>query len=62
MICEPRISVMCDQCEEDFDDYELTALAGGGWDDRNLEPTLRSEGWRVEDGRHVCPDCVGTVA
>ena len=62
MICEPRISVICDQCDEEYDDYGLTGLAGGGWDDRNIEPTLKREGWLVEDGRHICPECVDGIA
>lgn len=57
MICEPRISVMCDVCKYD-DDFEMTALAGGGWDARNLPGVLKHTGWLVGDDRHVCPDCV----
>jgi hypothetical protein len=54
---EPRIYIMCDVCEEDFD-FTMTALVGGGWDDRNVESKLIFDGWSVEEDRHVCPDCV----
>ncbi|UTC29711.1 hypothetical protein BAJUN_00810 [Bajunvirus bajun] len=57
-IGEARWSVTCDgRCGETFDDYEGTALAGGGYDARFIPATLRREGWLVDLPVTICPDC-----
>lgn len=39
-------------------DIGLTALAGGGYDERNVADELRAAGWRKDgDGSDRCPDC-----
>jgi hypothetical protein len=58
-ICDPRIEVVCDGagCMAS-DEFGLCPLAGGGWDDRYLEGELESNGWKLEGGRWLCPDCL----
>jgi hypothetical protein len=53
---EPIIPYMCDVCEHETD-FGLTALAGGGWDARNVKCEMERDGWLIEGDRHVCPDC-----
>ena len=58
MIEKPRIPVVCDKCGID-EWHEMTALAGGGWDTRELKRMLERGGWRVyDDGCCGCPECV----
>jgi hypothetical protein len=57
---EPRISVTCDSkrgCQYE-EILELTSLAGGGWDDRNVERELKRAGWQIDGDTYICPDCV----
>lgn len=57
MIGEPKIFVMCDECEEDFE-FSMTALVRHSWDCRNLERNMLRDGWLIEgEDRHICPDC-----
>lgn len=51
------ITVECDSCGYS-DQYELCALAGGGWDERDIDRKLRRQGWEVKDGKDLCSDCV----
>ena len=62
MILDPTIRAMCDRCKVDSDEMEMTALAGGGYDERNVAGTLKRWGWRVEGDRTVCPECVEAEA
>lgn len=55
-IQEPRIEVICDGCNE-AQDFELTKLAGDGWDARNLQRKLARYGWRVNGDITICPEC-----
>lgn len=62
-IGEAVIHVECDKCDYVTDPMSLTALAGGGWDARNIPAKLRQDGWRVEGNNingavTVCPECV----
>lgn len=56
-INEPRITAECDVCFVETDPMELTMLAGGAWDDRNVKPTLIKWGWKVDGERTVCEEC-----
>lgn len=59
-ILSPYIHVECDRCEEVTDGMELTALAGGDWDARNIKPTLIRQGWKVDGDITICPECQKT--
>ena len=61
-IWEPRIQVECDRCEEVTDPMDLTLLARGSWDDRNIKPRLKREGWYINGEETVCPECMATEA
>jgi len=51
--------VECDKegCNEQIE-VQLTALAGRGWDDRNVDGSLRHWGWEKWDGKDICDSCV----
>lgn len=53
------IYVECDKCEFVSDAIDLTLLAGGGWDARNVRRTLQRDGWIVEGNgdETFCPEC-----
>lgn len=53
----PIIRVECDKCGE-VDEYGMTSLAGGGWDDRNLAAAMKRDGWVQRDGRDICSGCI----
>ena len=57
-IQEPFIQAMCDKCEEVTDGMEMTSLAGGGWDARNIKKRLEREGWKIDGETTICPECV----
>jgi hypothetical protein len=54
---EPLMTVSCDRCETYEDEYGLTSLARGGWDDRNVQRQMERNGWKTIDGEDICPDC-----
>jgi len=58
MINEPLITVSCDSdgCRNKSE-YELTALAGGGWDDRYLEKYMEKDGWTFDGDLTYCDNC-----
>ena len=60
MIGEPVITVTCDRCGDE-ESFELTAVAGGGWDDRNLLTRMEKGGWRARGLEDICPSCVETL-
>jgi hypothetical protein len=52
------VHVECDKCGEVTDPMELTSLAGGGWDARNIADKLKRQGWTVRGfGDTICPEC-----
>jgi hypothetical protein len=52
------VLVRCDTCGE-FEEIELTAIAGGGWDERNVAAGVARLGWRDEgDNIHTCNICL----
>lgn len=55
---EPTISAICDKCDEVSDPMTMTALAGGGWDSRNIPRRLERDGWRIEGHKLTCPECI----
>lgn len=60
MRSDAYIRVACDVCEDPGMDEEISlcALANGGWDERNVNARLHRAGWRVEDEKDICPNCV----
>ncbi|HZO51358.1 MAG TPA: hypothetical protein VFB63_01510 [Bryobacteraceae bacterium] len=56
-IGEAVIHVECDKCGEVTDPMDLTSLAGGGWDARNIKPRLKKDGWVINGEETICPDC-----
>ena len=59
MVGEPVIKVWCDKCEYE-EEFSMTALANGSYDDRDLERQLLKQNWRLEDGtdgKTFCPEC-----
>lgn len=57
MIEEARISLYCDHCGV-TEEFEMTPLANGGWDSRNLRNDSERVGWTwVGDDEHECPEC-----
>lgn len=55
-ICEPILKVECDKCG-DSSEYDLTMLAGGGWDDRNLKRQMDRDGWVIKGHDVFCSNC-----
>ncbi len=56
-LCSPALCVVCDRCCI-YQPFDLTPVAGGGWDDRNLEEDLRRAGWKTTGPEeHLCLDC-----
>jgi hypothetical protein len=49
------ITVKCDKCRYN-EKFELTAIAGGAYDDRCLDDHLEQRGWHIEDG-DICESC-----
>lgn len=53
-INEARITASCDWCDETTDEMDLTPLAGGGWDARNIPRKLDRLGWQVDGDKVFC--------
>lgn len=49
------IFVACDRCGQ-MVEVQCTALAGGAWDERNVDAELRRMGWDTVDG-DLCETC-----
>lgn len=57
-IGDPVIHVECDKCGEVSDPMNLTALAqSGSWDERNIKPRLKRDGWTIDGNTTICPEC-----
>jgi len=52
------ITVECDgkDCHEEID-CELTSLASGGWDERNIDTRLARYGWTKDGDKDLCEEC-----
>lgn len=61
MRSEPTIIVTCDWCmkagEGTIIEVGLTALARGGYDERNLDAEIVRERWVVQGGEDICEYC-----
>lgn len=53
------IVVSCDKCKDEEADetVELCSLAGGGWDERDVDAVLRRRRWTKKGGGDICPEC-----
>ncbi len=51
--CDSRLS---DDCEKEIE-VELTELAGGGWDARNVPARLKKYKWTIVGDEHICEAC-----
>ena len=58
MRSDPHIIVTCDECGSYEDELGLTPLARGGYDERNVDNSLETLGWKLENGRDICPECI----
>ena len=56
MIDDPTVEVSCDKCR--FSErYGMTPLARQSWDLRDLERSLKRDGWKVDGDTHICESC-----
>jgi hypothetical protein len=63
MIGEPIVTVTCDQCGT-ADEFGLTALARGSYDERSLPDDMRAAGWVFDDSdslTYCCQDCANAA-
>lgn len=58
MRSDAYITVTCDECGDVHEEIQICAIAGGGWDERNVDAHLRDLGWFLEGGNDICPDCL----
>ena len=62
MISDAYVTVTCDACPPANaveEEVQLTATAGGGYDDRHVASALRGLGWTINHGLTgslVCPN------
>lgn len=52
----PVLLVTCDLCPHTIE-LELTDLADGGWDDRDVNEELDQSGWVIINGQDICEYC-----
>ncbi len=53
----PFVVIDCDDCGAETE-TELGGLAGrDSWTTRHVVRSLQKEGWIVDDGKTICPDC-----
>lgn len=64
MRSDPVIIVTCDWCLKGVGmglaqtiEVGLTGLAGGGYDERNVDGEIKRAHWTVQDGEDICEDC-----
>lgn len=55
MRSDAYINVTCDHCG-DAEEVMLTALAGGGYDDRYVDSQLEEWGWVISEEGDYCSD------
>lgn len=53
----PIVIIDCDDCGTETE-IELGGLASrDSWTTRHVAGLLQKEGWVVDDGKTICPDC-----
>ena len=58
----PAKGVLPFQCDVCFDTHDFSKAEGD--DVRNYPAcwsVLHEDGWRIQDGEHLCPDCAATA-
>ena len=62
MRSDAYIRVSCDvkNCDES-EEIQLTATAGGGYDERDVDDRLRRAEWKKDGERDICPGCVEDI-
>ncbi len=55
---DPVVFVNCEaeDCDQ-REDFVLTALASGSWDERDVDSHEQHAGWTKRDGKDYCPGC-----
>ena len=56
MISDPTITVTCDSCG-DAEEFGLTSLTGGAYDERNLAGQMAKSGWTKKGSEDICATC-----
>ena len=51
------ITVLCDSCAIEEIIIQLTATARGGYDERNVNDELKSNGWIIAGQNDYCEAC-----
>lgn len=59
MRSDAYVRVECDKCDDPgmAEEIELCALVRNSYDMRNVDGALKQRGWKVEDGKDICPNC-----
>lgn len=58
MISKPIVTVTYDMRDCDYsEEFNLTATARDGYDERNLKWEMERNGWIQIDGKDICEDC-----
>ena len=59
MICSPITQVVCDNMACLYtEEFTMTELARGAWDNRGLRDIMEDAGWIITDrGEYCCDDC-----
>jgi hypothetical protein len=61
MRSQPCVLVSCDLCRDYEEEVELTTLARGAFDERNVDSQLEQLGWTIEAGEDICPVCTENI-
>ena len=58
MMSDGFVTLTCDKCNHN-EDFEMTALARGSYDTRDVRRRAEREGWIWQsDDSHVCESCI----
>jgi hypothetical protein len=55
-LSDAYIDVTCDGCHS-IEQIQLTAMARGGWDERDLKYKLEDISWIIVGDLHYCEEC-----
>jgi len=50
----------CDFCRYE-QEFGLTPLGRGGYDERHLQAKSERAGWHWQEGKHICDECVESL-